>query len=161
MESLKKLKQTLTSMIEAHQQLLKLAQQKRTILIEGKVPELQNMISKESKCTDLIRKLEDQREQVMKELLAEKGFINHSLTMDQFIQMVDEPEEKQFLTKITGQLRGIVYELSQLNQNNQELIQMALSYIQYSMNIIMPKEPSIGYGMKSAGRMVKLLDAKV
>ncbi|NRD79396.1 flagellar protein FlgN [Bacillus sp. BRMEA1] len=161
MESLQKLKQTLTYMVEAHQQLLRLAEEKRTILVEGKAPELQTIISKESKYTDLIQKLEAQREAVLKAVLVEKGLVNQSLTIDQFIQTIDQPLEKQFLAKTIGQLRKLVNELIQLNKSNQELIKMALSYIQYSMNIIMPKEPSIGYGNKSHVRSAKLLDAKI
>lgn len=161
MESLLKLKQTLTYMLEAHQQLLILARQKRAILVEGKVPELQNIISKESKWTVHILKLERQRQLEIKESFDEKGFTQYDLTMEQFIQVIDEPEEKLFLTKIIGQLRDIVQELSQLNRNNQELIQMSLSYIQYSLNILLPKEPAIGYGMKQTARSAKLLDAKI
>ncbi|MDQ0199567.1 flagellar protein FlgN [Neobacillus ginsengisoli] len=161
MNALAKIKQTLSNMVDVHQQLLQLAQEKRAILVEGKVPKLQIAIGKESKYTDLIRHLEEQREQEVREFLSEIGLTIHSVTMDQLIKLVDDPLERSFLTKLTGQLRGIVHEVSQLNKNNQHLIEMALSYIQYSVNILMPKEPVIGYGMKSSVRSIKFLDAKV
>lgn len=161
MMSLLKLKETMTYLIEAHQQLLNLAEQKQIILVEGKILELQSIIIKESKNLDLILKLEEKREQGMKEFSGENGFTQHPLTMDQFIEMMVEPESKQWFTKITRQLRDIVQKLSQLNRNNQELIQMNLSYIQYSINILIPKEPTIGYGKESTVRSAKLLDAKI
>lgn len=161
MVSLLELKQTMTHLIDAHQQLLNLGLQKRTILVEGKGSELRDLIGKESKFVDLILIFEEQREQKMKDFLGEKDFTQEFLTMDVFISRMTELDVKQWFIEATSQLQGIVQELSQLNRNNQELIQMNLSYIQYSMNIIMPKDPSIGYGKKSAVRSAKLLDAKI
>jgi flagellar biosynthesis/type III secretory pathway chaperone len=161
MESLLELKQTMTYMIETHHQLLDLARQKETILVDGKVSELQSLVSKESKFLDQILKLEDKREQVLKQFLVENRYKQHSLTMEQFVDILVDPADKQLFTKQVSQLRDVIHELSQLNQNNQELIQMSLSYIQYSMNILMPKEPTIGYGKESSTGPARLLDAKI
>jgi flagellar biosynthesis/type III secretory pathway chaperone len=161
MESLLELKQTMTYLIETHQQLLDLARQKEAILVEGKVSNLQNIVGKESKLLDHVLKLEEKREQLMKQFLVEEGRTDHSLMMNQFVDLLGESEVKQSFTEKASQLREIIQELSRLNQNNQELIQMSLSYIQYSINILMPKEQSIGYGKKSTVRSAKLLDAKI
>jgi len=161
MEPIIKLKQTLIAMVDVHEQLLDLAYQKRTILVEGKTTELQMITSKETKCTELISQLEDERKQAVKGFLAQKGFILDSITMDQVLNMLDDSEDKQFLSTMTGRLKNVVEKLKYINQNNQELIKMSLSYIQYSINLFMPKEPSVGYGMKQPAHSAKLLDAKI
>ncbi|CRK80923.1 flagellar protein FlgN [Neobacillus massiliamazoniensis] len=160
MELLLKLKQIVSTMLDSHQQLLQLAKEKQSILVEGNVSALQNVIGQEMKCTDFIHDLETLREQHIREILAEKGYHLQSITMEQFIPLLDDTEEKSHLTMLTGQLRKCVAEISRLNQNNQELIQMTLSYIQYSLNILMPKEPEIGYGQKSKASSIMFLDAK-
>ncbi|MDF2557309.1 MAG: hypothetical protein K0R71_1137 [Bacillales bacterium] len=161
MGSILELKQTLTNLIETHRELLDLAKQKQIILVNGKILELQNIIIKESKNIDLVVKLDENREQAMKEFLVEKGSTETPLTMDQFIDKMVEPEVKQWFIDKTRQLRDVIQELSLLNKNNQELIQMNLSYIQYSINILLPKEPTIGYGKDTARHSAKLLDAKI
>lgn len=147
-------------MLDYHQQLLQLAKEKQSILVEGKVAALQNLIGQEMKCTDIIRDLETLREQQIAEIVAAKEYQVQSITMEQFIALLDDPEEKAHLAKLTEQLRECLAEITRLNQNNQELIQMTLSYIQYSMNILMPKEREIGYGHKSKSSSIKFLDAK-
>jgi flagellar biosynthesis/type III secretory pathway chaperone len=156
-----KLKQTLSNMVDAHQQLLQLAKEKRAFLIEGNVSKLEVVIGKESKYTEIIRKLDEQREQQVQQFMLEKSCVDGTYTMGKLIEMVDNLQEKYYFSSITENLKGIVHEISQLNKNNQQLIQMTLSYIQYSINILMPKEPMIGYGKKTKASSVKFLDAKI
>lgn len=161
MESLLELKQIMTHLIENHQQLIDLAKQKQIVLVEGKVSELQNILIKENKNIDLIQNLEERRIKVVKGYVEDNSDMHNSLTMDQFIKLLKEPELKEWFETNSSQLINLIQELSLLNQNNQELIQMNLSYIQYSINILIPKEQSIGYGKKSQVRSAKLLDAKI
>jgi hypothetical protein len=147
--------------VDAHLQLLQLAKEKRVFLIEGNVSKLEIVIGKESKYTEIIRKLDEQREQQVHQFMLEKSCNDGTYTMGKLIQMVNESQEKDNLSMITEKLKGIVHEISQLNKNNQQLIQTSLSYIQYSINILMPKEPVIGYGKRTKASSVKFLDAKI
>ncbi|PFP30790.1 hypothetical protein COJ96_02165 [Bacillus sp. AFS073361] len=161
MEALKKLKQTMETMVDAHTRLLDLAKKKRTILVEGNNKELQSLIYRESSCADEIQKLEQERKRYVQEYLLHKGFSGHSFTLEELMKIQDDPTSKTSILFIAKQLRVLIQEITNLNENNQQLIETSLSYLQYSIGMHVRKEPAIGYGPKAGNRFANLLDAKI
>ncbi|MDR7235705.1 flagellar protein FlgN [Neobacillus drentensis] len=161
MESLNKLIQTLEEMTDAHTRLLGLAEEKRTILVDGNIQELQSLINRESSCVNEIEKLEQKRMQFVQVYLAQKGLTGQSFTLEELINIQNDATTKTTLDYITNQLRGLIEKITQMNESNQQLIHTSLSYIQYSMGMLVRKEPSIGYGPYAKSRYSNMLDAKV
>jgi flagellar biosynthesis/type III secretory pathway chaperone len=161
MESLKKLIQTLETMTEAHSRLLELAEEKRTNLVDGNILSLQSILNRESSCVDEIQKLEQQRKQLVQEYMVQKGLSVHSFTLEEIINIQNDATTKTTLHFIAKQLRGLVQKITQLNESNQQLINSSLAYLQYSMGMLVRKEPAIGYGPNSKNRYSNMLDAKV
>jgi Mg2+ and Co2+ transporter CorA len=161
MESLKHIIQTLETMIEAHTRLLHLAKEKRTILVDGQIPELKNLVYRESMCADEIQKLEQQRKRFVQEYMGEKGISSQTFTLEELINKQANAMAKSALTDIAKDLRTLVEEITHINESNQQLIQTSLSYVQYSIGVHVRKEPAIGYGPNSSNRYSNLLDAKI
>ncbi|MFD0824972.1 flagellar protein FlgN [Neobacillus sp. M.A.Huq-85] len=161
MESHENLIQTLEAMIDAHTRLLDLAKEKRAILVEGNTLRLQELIQRESSCVGEIQKLELERKNFVQNYFNQMGLTNPSPTLEELIKNANNPLAKSTLNKIAQQLRILVKEITNINESNQQLIQTSLSYVEFSLGMLVPKEPNIGYGPKSGRRYANLLDAKV
>lgn len=161
MKSLNTLIQTLEEMTNAHTRLLDLAEEKRTILVDGKIQELQSLINRESYCVDEIERLEQKRKQIVQIYIAQMGLTSESFTLEELIQIQNDATTKTALFNITKKLRRLVHKITQLNESNQQLIHTSLSYVQYSIGMLVRKEPAIGYGPYAKNRYSNMLDAKI
>jgi len=161
METLNQIIQTLASMVEAHKRVLELANEKKAVLISGDVKELQTLLSRESASVEELQQLEQQRMRGVAVYMYEKGFQGRSLTLEELLTVEKAPAARFALQAHAKELRHLVQEISELNQTNQQLIETSLSYVQYSIGMLVPKEPSIGYGPNGRNRYASLLDAKI
>lgn len=161
MEALKILIKTMETMVDAHRRLLELAKGKQTILVDGTIQELQSHVYREGLCVEEIQKLEQIRKQYVQVYMEQKGIQSDSFTLEELIEGQTDEGSRITLTKIAKQLRGIIQEISHLNESNQKLIQTSLSYIQYSIGMFAKKEPAIGYGPNAKNRYSNMLDARI
>lgn len=161
MDSLNTLIQSLEIMVDAHSRLLDLAKGKRDMLVNGNIQDLQSQIHREALCVDEIQKLEQIRMQKVQEFFEKKGIKGDSFTLEELIKLQYDNQIKVKLTSIAKQLRSLIQEISQINENNQQLIQTSLSFIQYSIGMFAKKEPAIGYGPNAKNRYTSMLDAKI
>jgi flagellar biosynthesis/type III secretory pathway chaperone len=161
MEDVKALIPILESMLDAHNRLLDTAKAKRTILVEGDSNGLRNLVHQESSIVDEIQKLEQQRKQFVKTYMEQKSPSDQSFTLEEVMNIQGNPLVKNALQSIAKKLHVLIQEITHLNESNQQLIQASLSYVQYSIGMLVKKEPSIGYGPKSGGRYSNMLDAKI
>jgi flagellar biosynthesis/type III secretory pathway chaperone len=161
MESLKQVIQTLASMIDAHKRVLELANDKKSILITGNLKELQTLLSHESAAVEELQQLEQQRIQWVAAYMGEKGVQGDSFTLEELLTNETAPAVRIALQSQAKELRSLVQKISELNQTNQQLIETSLSYVQYSIGMLVPKEQPIGYGPKGKNRYASLLDAKI
>ncbi|MDQ1146294.1 flagellar biosynthesis/type III secretory pathway chaperone [Bacillus sp. SORGH_AS 510] len=161
MDSLNTLIQSLETMVDAHSRLLDLAKGKRDMLVNGNIQDLQSQIHREALCVDEIQKLEQIRMQKVQEFFEKKGIKGDSFTLEELIKLQYDNQIKVKLTSIAKQLRSLIQEISQINENNQQLIQTSLSFIQYSIGMFAKKEPAIGYGPNAKNRYTSMLDAKI
>ncbi|WHZ05402.1 flagellar protein FlgN [Neobacillus sp. YX16] len=161
MEDVKNLIDNLEEMIDAHKRMLDLAKEKRTLLVEGNSDGLKAVVYRESSCVDEIQKLEQQRKQLVQEYMVNKGLSGQSFSLEELSNIQGSPFVRTTLQSISKQLHVIIREITQLNESNQQLIQASLSYVQYSMGMLVKKEPAIGYGPNAKNRYSNMLDAKI
>ncbi|WP_318507730.1 flagellar protein FlgN [Bacillus sp. T3] len=161
MDSLKKLIEILVLMVDAHTRLLELTKEKRNVLIAGDHQSLFNITHRENSFAMEIEKLEVQRKQFAKEHLEKNGYAGISFTLEEIVQLQDNTKIKNTLNTIAKKLRSLVQEIANINKGNQQLIETALSYLNYSIGMFVQKEPDVGYGPKSKNGYARLLDAKV
>lgn len=113
-----------------YQTLHDLALKKKEVLIEGKVNELDEIVRTEQACIAAVSKLEDEREEWLKE---------HEMTGMEDIHEVLEnnsDEEKRQLSDFQERFKKLLQEVADVNEHNQALIEQALEYIEFSINLI-------------------------
>jgi flagellar biosynthesis/type III secretory pathway chaperone len=161
MEDVKNLIENLERMIDAHKHMLDLAKEKRTLLVAGDSDGLKTCVYRESSCVDEIQKLEQHRKQLVQEIMVNKGLSGQSFSLEELSNHQESPFVKTTLQSIAKKLHVLIQEITHLNESNQQLIQASLSYVQYSMGMLVKKEPAIGYGPNAKNRYSSMLDAKI
>jgi flagellar biosynthesis/type III secretory pathway chaperone len=161
MDSIMSVLKTLEQLVETHNHLLDIMNEKRTILVDGNIDGLQSILLRESSLVDEIQKLEEQRIQFVQEYFLKKDLVSTNFSLEELVQIENDESIKNKLHLLAKQLRQLIKEITILNESNQELIQTSLSYVQYTISMHLRKEPSIGYGPNNKNRYMSLLDAKI
>ncbi|UJF33230.1 flagellar protein FlgN [Paenibacillus hexagrammi] len=123
--------------IDLHDSLLTLGHQKKAVLINNEVALLNQIVLKESKLIKQIEALEKQRMMEISSFLLSRGFNpNPKITITDLIRVVFKAEDKVKLQEHQRELFGKIQELQKVNELNQQMIRQSLSFIDYSLNVL-------------------------
>ncbi|HHW57518.1 MAG TPA: flagellar protein FlgN [Clostridia bacterium] len=142
---------------EIYRVLLDLAIKKTDIIIAGQIKELDEILQMEKQLIKHLMDLEEQREEIL-------GNIDKQgrMTLNDLMEIVSL-EEAENLKSIKHNLSLILEELEERNKLNTALIEQALEYVNYSINVISTVLESDGgiYGDKgSIKKPLNLIDKK-
>lgn len=164
MANWEKLVALLGEMVELYQAILELSRQKRDVLIAVKPQELEAVTKQEELLILRVGKMEAARGKLMQEIAAASGLAVEGLTLAK-MQELAGPSLAPRLDSIAADFDRIMADLAPLNQVNAELIQRALGFINYNLNVLTQSAagPTYAPGGQNAGepRLRKLVDKKV
>lgn len=144
--------------------LLDLSRQKRDVLIAVKPQNLESITKNEELLILQVGKLEAIRGKMMKEIASAGGIDVDSLTLAKIRELAG-PDEAARLEAVGAELTSIMAELAPVNKLNAELIQQALGFINYNLNLLTQSTAGPTYAPKGAGQqdsqMRKLVDRKI
>lgn len=161
MNLMKQIIQLLVSMVEAHRQAAELEKAKKEVLIAGDFTELTQLLQRESEVVATISRLEDERIKAVSAYMNKQGAGGTRFTLEELLSVEKNPLIEETVQSLAKELRQLVEEINTLNETNRQLIESSLSYLEYSINMMIPKEPAIGYGPNKGNRHSSLLDAKI
>ena len=118
------------------EELLGLSREKRDVIITNDVDNLQKITSLENIIVSQNQKLEKKRESLIADIGSVLGKEGEKLTISALAELMEGQEEQQLLLDIRARIQGVMEELSENNLQNASLIQNALDYIEYSMNVL-------------------------
>lgn len=122
---------------EAHLQMLDLAAEKKQTIMDNKVEGLIEILNRESKLMKVIGQLEEQRTEAAFAFMQGVGIrSNLNLNLTELSRLVFDPEDKSRLQQIQQKLSGTLHRLKQANELNQKLIEQSLSFIDYSLDLL-------------------------
>ncbi len=125
----------LAELLTLYQGILELSRRKRAVLTTGQAQDLEGITKQEEVLILQIGKLEKARETLVKELIASHNLNCEQLTITQIKQMADDATAER-LGEITEGLNAIITELSSLNEINTQLLQQAVNFVNYNINIM-------------------------
>ncbi|WP_094603827.1 hypothetical protein SPSIL_042370 [Sporomusa silvacetica DSM 10669] len=135
-EKLDRLINLLIELISMYQGIVKLSQNKRGVLVSGGNPKELELITKQEEVLILqIAKIEKVRESIIKEIITAHNLNCETLTLTQIKVLADSEAAERF-AQISDKLNTIVAELSTLNEANTKLLQQAMNFINYNINIL-------------------------
>lgn len=119
-----------------HRELLDVGEEKKQAVIKNNVNELIPLMVRESKLLKIVEAQESQRLEAVQQVLRERGIKSRlHLNVGELSRLVFDPEEKMALANVQTQLAATLQSLKRQNELNKQLIEQALTYIEYSINL--------------------------
>lgn len=119
---------------EIYKEVLEVAKQKKQIIVEGKMKELDDITSKEQAIILSIGKLESIREAILKNIVNELD-IDEAQNISQLSKYLDDKSKKKILA-IRDKFKDILIDVRNQNDLNNKLIQQSLEYIEFNKNLL-------------------------
>jgi len=121
--------------IKIYNTILEKSKEKTDIVVSGRVNELDRIVKLEQSLVVQIGKLEQKREEVVLNIAGILNMDSNRLNIKQLIQSA--PEEYQEKLEIYQKsLEDILGQLKDVNELNGKLIENALDYVEFSLNIM-------------------------
>jgi flagellar biosynthesis/type III secretory pathway chaperone len=153
----------LSEMVNVYKSILEISRQKNKSLIAAKTQEIEKLTREEEMLILHAGKLEGARIKLMQELAARYGVAGETLTLAR-LREIAEPDTAKKLETIAGEFDTTLQELAPINSLNTELIQQALRYINFNINILTKSSASNTYapqGQAEPGTSLRLVDRKI
>lgn len=119
---------------EIYQEILEMQKNKRRIIIEGRIKELDNITGKEQAMILSIGKLENIRESIIKNIVKELN-IDEIENISQMAEYLDSKSKKE-ITAIKDKFAEILKRVKNENDLNGKLIRQSLEYIEFNKNLL-------------------------
>ena len=118
---------TLEQLISVQKQLINFAEQKKTVLIERKIDELNKLVQEETKVVKQLDELENERMKLVNTLLEK----HPTLSFSQFVEQIQEAGTRENLQIQLKTLQNLMGELQAKNKVNERLLKDSMSFVQH------------------------------
>ncbi|TCK93377.1 FlgN protein [Natranaerovirga hydrolytica] len=128
---------TLSEELNYYKQLLELAKTKTKVIVDNDTEQLQQLTEQEQILASRLLRLEKKREEKIQDIALVINKSPDELTLNNLIALLKGQEKEQdALNAIREDLVGTMAQLKVVNNQNQELINQALDYIDFTINAI-------------------------
>jgi flagellar biosynthesis/type III secretory pathway chaperone len=134
----------LEKQVKLHKSLYQLALKKTEALKKHDVDALTALMKEEQKHILAIKQLENNRLQMVKQLLKDASLSEQELTITRCVELANEPERSK-LTQLYEQLLELIVNLKQANELNQQLTEQSLQFIYLTLDMMEPQTQPINY----------------
>lgn len=143
-----------------YERLTELSREKRQIIIEGDIPALEEITSREQKITSILKNLENRREEVVKDMSIVLSKEPSELTVTNMIAFLNkQPQEQQKLKELKEKLRHTLDEMADINTQNEILLKQAIEMTEFDLTLFksMRQAPTTANYDKRANNTGELL----
>ena len=137
-----------------------LALEKKEIIVKNEIEELQKITNLESIIVTQTNRLEKKRIAITNDIAMVLGKQGEELDLKTLEELLPNQPEKSELAKVGKKLRKVIQELKEVNELNNSLIQNALEFIEYSLNVIRstaePEVPGFDIGIPQGSIDIKM-----
>jgi hypothetical protein len=118
---------TLEQLISVQKQLITFAEQKKTVLIEREIDELNKLVQEETKVVKQLNELENERAKLVDSLLEK----HPTLSFSQFVEQIQDAGTRENVQKQLKTLQQLMRELQAKNKINERLLKDSMSFVQH------------------------------
>ena len=126
---------TLNEQNNIYKSLLDVASKKKVAIIQNDVKTLQQFVKDENLLVGKNQRLEKKRIELFCDIATVLGK-PLDITLKQIIESIKDKEGEKELTQIRTKMLKTLPKLKAINDQNQELLQMSMDYIDFSINLI-------------------------
>ncbi|MFC6334906.1 flagellar protein FlgN [Paenibacillus septentrionalis] len=145
--------QQLKQLLLIYRALFTLADEKKAAIIANDIEAINMITMKESKALKPVPELENGIRALLTKLQRELGFRPKlKMMLSEMVQLIIDPNQKQELSELQSDLAQVADRLKGANEHNQQLIQLSLDYVHFSLDVICgPPEDEVTYKRPSPG----------
>jgi flagellar biosynthesis/type III secretory pathway chaperone len=148
---------------EIYKEASKIAEEKKQVIIDGKLKDLEVMTGREQALVASLIKLENMRGSVLDDLIRSVK-AEHVDSINDLLQYLDAPY-RQKIEKVKSELSQEVFKLKDRNELNGKLLEQSLDLIHLNMELMSSLEADGRYTQNASDTKAKsknsLFDAKV
>ena len=121
---------------EEYQRLTELSNEKKQIIIDGDIPALEEITSREQEIAGVLKNLENKREEVVKDMSIVLSKEPEELTVTNMIAFLNkQPEEQRKLEDLKERLRSTLNEMADINGQNEVLLKQAMEMAEFDLTL--------------------------
>ncbi len=150
---------TLKNQNEIYKSLLDSASRKKVFIVENNIEKLQELVKQENLLVGRNQRLEKKRIELFSDIAMVLGKNVTDITLKQFIDTIKGQEGEKELIELREEMLEVLPKLKTLNDQNQELLQMSIDYVDFSMNLIRSNSAPTYYDM--SGNEINATDRKM
>ncbi|WLR50600.1 flagellar export chaperone FlgN [Bacillus tianshenii] len=139
--SAERLTKALETLVGLHEQLNKIAVQKREFVKNNELENLQELLKVEGKFIQAVRQIDRARDEAVNEIIQDSTV---DKTFSNCLNFVTQEERAQ-LQSLQQALLNELQQLQQQNQLNQELLQQSLHFVNFSIEMMLPEPEEYNY----------------
>ncbi|RNF38765.1 flagellar protein FlgN [Planococcus salinus] len=133
---------TMEKLISLHKRLIDCADQKKTILIERRVDELNRLVPEEAELIRQLESLDSERQQLMADL-SEKQTAS---SFGEFIEQLPDGAAKDKLQSQLASLQQLMAELQEKNRTNEQLLKDSMRFVHHMIEqVTKSKQQNFNY----------------
>jgi len=137
---------SMTQLNEVHLQLIDLGKEKQRAIIDNDSSNLTRLMTIENRLMKQLNEIERQREAHVNSFLQEKGIHSQlNLSVTELSRLVFDQNDKRLLLEIREELLNNALKLKQQNELTTQLLEHALQFIDFSLNIIVGVDEDMIY----------------
>lgn len=116
--------------------LLKMADNKKDVIIKGDLPSLQTMTKDEQELAGLLLRLEKKRVGIIEDIAMVTNHQVQEMTITKLIKILEGQKEQQALIEAKDALVDVVLPLRDANRRNEDLIKQSIEFVDFTMNAL-------------------------
>lgn len=141
---------SLRKLVELHQQLINISEQKTDLIKEGKVEKLQEKILQERKLVLQLEQYEKERQALVESWFISKDLTTEDMTISSILLNLDNEKQQNKLASVATELTEAITDLKRSEQLNRELLEQSMQFVQMSLHLLSPTLEQMNYGKKDA-----------
>lgn len=152
----------LADLLSAYRKMLELGNAKREALISAKVKEIEAVTKQEETLIIFINQADKVRRDIVEKIADHYQLAQETVNLSKLKQFAD-PEMEQRLADIERDFHDAVEKLQQMNKTNNELIQQALHFVNFNINVMTQNVANMNYspGQQEQSTAKAVFDRKI
>lgn len=126
----------LKSQMKNYEELLILSEEKKSVIMKNDIDMLQKITAAENTIIGRNQKLENKREECIKDIALVLNQDFKELTITKILELIKNQKEYNHLLSIRDKLKEILDSLKVQNDQNKTLIESSLDYVDFSVNLL-------------------------
>lgn len=140
----------LADILSAYRKMLELGHAKRDALVGAKVKEIEDITKQEETLIIFVTQSEKVRKSIVEKIAVQYKLPPEEVSLSRFTSLTDAQTAKR-LERFDDDFHKVLAEYEQLNKTNNELIQQALSIVNYNINLLTQNVAESNYAPNRQG----------